>query len=183
MATEYCVVATTLCLSAEAWAAWVQAIGSVLAIVVTVAVVEWQHRRANRARREDRRRDLEQYIEAVGECDQLVRAIEKAATSGRVMASMQAGLDAKWGEALEILDVVTNKVDSPRTRILLRRAAVTFRRMRNDLPRDFLALESQEHRGNLGPVDPHVNAADLLAQLNAAHLALVADLERDGAAG
>ncbi|MES2415828.1 MAG: hypothetical protein V4614_18695 [Pseudomonadota bacterium] len=41
--TEYCAVMAKLCLGASEWASWVQALGSILAIVFAIAIASWQH--------------------------------------------------------------------------------------------------------------------------------------------
>ncbi|WP_057921134.1 hypothetical protein [Lysobacter capsici] len=53
---EYCVlILDAPCLSQTLWAAWVQAVGSVLAIAVAIAVPFWQHRKDRGDRAADKK--------------------------------------------------------------------------------------------------------------------------------
>lgn len=52
MTTAYCLVSTNLCLSAEAWAAWMQALFTIVALAIAIAVPARQHRQTTRKERE-----------------------------------------------------------------------------------------------------------------------------------
>lgn len=102
-AERWCSVGIRVCLGSEAWAAWVQAIGSILALAVAIAIAWWQTSRQRRdAKREREERTQSARSLAILWADQLhdcAARLEKAASPESISATYEA--EAAFDDILE----------------------------------------------------------------------------------
>lgn len=86
-ATEYCFLAInwwSTCMTKAEWSGWVQAVGSIAAIVAAAWIASAQHRKAVAADRARRINQLETGARVLHEAGELVRSCRAMATEGRL---------------------------------------------------------------------------------------------------
>ena len=100
----YCLLG--VCLSPEAWAAWAQAIGSVVAIFVAIGVAAWQSHASSELLAAQRRRariDIAQTLAALAEdCARLVEALNQSFRDRERIYFLADGGHPDWPELLSI---------------------------------------------------------------------------------